>query len=87
MLYTETDTAAINIIRLMASDAITRSNSGHAGVPMGLAPVARILFTRIMNLNPKIRSGLTETASKHEDSVEAEPSAVRELDYQEGDEK
>lgn len=53
MSYTETDKKAINTIRLLTIDAITRSNSGHAGAPMGLAPVAHILFTRIMNFSPK----------------------------------
>ncbi|CZR51056.1 probable transketolase TktA [Phialocephala subalpina] len=53
MSYTETDKRAINTIRLLAIDAITRSNSGHAGAPMGLAPLAHILFTRITNFNPR----------------------------------
>ncbi|KUJ22652.1 transketolase TktA [Mollisia scopiformis] len=53
MSYTETDLLSINTIRLLAIDAIAKSNSGHAGAPMGLAPLAHILFTRIMSFNPK----------------------------------
>ncbi|MCU1428601.1 MAG: transketolase [Actinomycetia bacterium] len=39
---------AINVIRGLAMDAVERANSGHPGTPMALAPLAHVLFTRIM---------------------------------------
>ncbi len=44
---------AINTIRLLSVDAIQKSNSGHPGMPMGMAPVAYLLFKDIMKHNPK----------------------------------
>jgi transketolase len=34
-------------------DAVQKANSGHPGAPMGMAPTAYALWTRIMNHNPK----------------------------------
>ena len=42
------DQRAINIIRGLAMDAVQRANSGHPGTPMALAPLAHVLFTRVM---------------------------------------
>ncbi|MDM8538044.1 transketolase [Desulfobacterales bacterium HSG17] len=43
----------INTIRTLSIDAIQAANSGHPGAPMGLAPAAYVLWTRVMNHNPK----------------------------------
>lgn len=43
----------INTIRTLAMDAIQKANSGHPGAPMGLAPAAYVLWTRILKHNPK----------------------------------
>jgi transketolase len=43
----------INSIRVLAIDAVQKANSGHPGMPMGMAPVAYLLFTRFMRHNPK----------------------------------
>jgi transketolase len=40
------DQLAINTIRTLAIDAVQKADSGHAGAPMGLAPVAYTLWTR-----------------------------------------
>ncbi len=32
---------------------VARSNSGHPGAPMGLAPTAHVLFNKFMTFNPK----------------------------------
>ena len=44
---------AIDTIRTLAIDAVEKANSGHAGAPMGLAPVAYTLWTRFLRYDPK----------------------------------
>ena len=34
-------------------DATFKANSGHPGAPMGMAPVAHVMFNKFMNFNPK----------------------------------
>ncbi|KAF2453623.1 transketolase [Lineolata rhizophorae] len=53
MPYGELDQLAINTIRLLAVDATFNANSGHPGAPMGMAPIAHILFNKFMTFNPK----------------------------------
>jgi len=53
MGYDKVDDLAINTIRLLAVDATFKANSGHPGAPMGMAPVAHILFNKFMKFNPK----------------------------------
>jgi transketolase len=43
---------AINTIRMLAADAVQQAKSGHPGMPMGMAPAAYILWTRIMRYSP-----------------------------------
>jgi transketolase len=40
---------AINVIRGLSMDAVQRAENGHPGTPMALAPLAHVLFTRVMN--------------------------------------
>ncbi|KAJ7134956.1 transketolase [Mycena crocata] len=47
------DAAAVATIRTLAADVVAKSNSGHPGAPMGMAPVAHVLFSRFVNANPK----------------------------------
>lgn len=49
---TEVDTLAINAIRTLAIDAVEKAQSGHAGAPMGLAPVGYTLWTRYLQYAP-----------------------------------
>ncbi|MCH8924747.1 MAG: transketolase [Proteobacteria bacterium] len=42
-----------NAIRALAMDAVQRANSGHPGMPMGMADVATVLFTRFLAFDPK----------------------------------
>ncbi|MHB8245371.1 MAG: transketolase [Acidimicrobiales bacterium] len=44
---------AINVIRGLAMDAPQRANSGHPGTAMALAPLAHVLFTRIMSYDAR----------------------------------
>ncbi len=41
-------TRMANAIRALAMDAVERANSGHPGMPMGMADVATVLFTRYL---------------------------------------
>ena len=43
---------AINTIRCLAMDAVQQANSGHPGMPMGMAPAAYLLWTRHLKHNP-----------------------------------
>jgi transketolase len=43
----------INVIRGIAMDAPEQANSGHSGTAMALAPLAHVLWTRIMNYDPR----------------------------------
>ncbi|KKY32964.1 putative transketolase [Diaporthe ampelina] len=53
MGYTKTDELAINTIRVLAADATAHANSGHPGAPMGMAPVAHVLYSKFLKFNPK----------------------------------
>ena len=55
---TPTDTRAldelcINTIRTLSMDAVQKANSGHPGTPMALAPLAYVLYTRVMKHSPR----------------------------------
>ena len=39
----------INTIRALALDAVKNANSGHTGTAMALAPLAHVLFSKVMN--------------------------------------
>ncbi|GGF67124.1 transketolase [Terasakiella brassicae] len=42
-----------NAIRFLSADAVQKAKSGHPGMPMGMADVATVLFTKYMNFDPK----------------------------------
>jgi transketolase len=41
-----------NAIRALAMDAVERANSGHPGMPMGMADVATVLFSKFLKFDP-----------------------------------
>src|SRR5208337_4256409 len=43
---------AANTIRCLAMDAVQQANSGHPGMPMGMADAATVLWTRFLKHNP-----------------------------------
>ncbi len=53
MKTTTIDQLCINTIRTLAMDAVQKANSGHPGMPMGMADVAYVLWTRFLKHNPK----------------------------------
>jgi transketolase len=42
-----------NAIRALAMDAVEQAKSGHPGMPMGMADVATVLFTRFLKFDPQ----------------------------------
>ena len=42
-----------NAIRVLAADAVEKANSGHPGMPMGMAEIAEVLWKRHLSYNPK----------------------------------
>ena len=41
-----------NAIRALAMDAVQKANSGHPGMPMGMADIAEVLWNDVLNHNP-----------------------------------
>jgi transketolase len=50
--WTELDTRAVDTARLLAADAVQKSGSGHPGTAMALAPLAYLLYQRVMRHDP-----------------------------------
>ncbi|HTB98110.1 MAG TPA: transketolase [Terracidiphilus sp.] len=46
------DELSIDTLRLLAVDAVEKANSGHPGAPLGCAPIAYLLFHKLMRHNP-----------------------------------
>ena len=51
-MFKEIDQKAINTIRTLSIDAIEKANSGHPGLPLGAAPMAYVLWTKFLKINP-----------------------------------
>ncbi|WP_449041439.1 transketolase [Paracoccus sp. (in: a-proteobacteria)] len=50
--FEATTRAMANAIRALTMDAVQAANSGHPGMPMGMADVAAVLFRRFVTLDP-----------------------------------
>ncbi len=48
----QTDALAVNTLRFLAVDAVEQARSGHPGMPMGAAPMAYALWTRVLRFDP-----------------------------------
>jgi transketolase len=48
-----TDAYHTNAIRCLAIDIVQGANSGHPGAPMGMAPIANLLFSETLKFDPK----------------------------------
>ncbi len=61
---TDIESRGIDVVRGLTVDAVQMAQSGHAGTPMALAPLAHVLFTRIMSYDVvRRRTGRTGTGS------------------------
>src|SRR6185437_7252996 len=47
------DQLSIDTLRLLAVDAVQKANSGHPGAPLGCAPIAYLLYHKLMKHNPR----------------------------------
>ena len=52
-MKTDLDQLCINTIRTLSLDAVQKAESGHPGLPLGMAPTAYVLWTKFMRYNPK----------------------------------
>ena len=50
--WTQTDERAVDLIRVLAMDAVEQAGSGHPGTAMSLAPAAYVLFQRVLRHDP-----------------------------------
>jgi transketolase len=50
--WTDVDERTVNLIRVLAMDAVENEGSGHPGTAMSLAPAAYLLFQRILRHDP-----------------------------------
>jgi transketolase len=48
----QTEQLAANTIKVLSMDAVQRANSGHPGMPMGMADIATVLWTRHLIVDP-----------------------------------
>ena len=49
----DVDLLGVDTIRTLTLDAVQKAQSGHAGLPLGMAPVAYTLWTRFLRFNPQ----------------------------------
>ncbi|MHB1592697.1 MAG: transketolase [Streptosporangiaceae bacterium] len=50
--WTDTDARAVDLVRVLAMDAVQQAGSGHPGTAMSLAPAAYLLFQRVLRHDP-----------------------------------
>ena len=50
--WTDTDTRAVDTVRILAADAVENCGSGHPGTAMSLAPLAYTLYQRVIEHDP-----------------------------------
>lgn len=53
MLNKNVDDLSVNAIKFLAVDGIEKAKSGHPGLPMGVADIAYVLWTKFLRYNPE----------------------------------
>lgn len=51
--WTDLDSKAVNTARILAADAVEKVGNGHPGTAISMAPVAYLLFNKVMRHDPK----------------------------------
>lgn len=51
-MFDKIDELGVNTIRTLSMDMVQAANSGHPGLPMGAAPMAYVLWTKFLKINP-----------------------------------
>jgi transketolase len=51
--FSDLDNSSINTIRFLSVDMVQKANSGHPGLPLGVAPMAYVLWSRFLRFNPR----------------------------------
>ena len=62
-MVTATHQQMANAIRFLSADAVQAANSGHPGMPMGMADVATVLFSKYLKFDAARPIGMIATAS------------------------
>ena len=57
-VFSEQDREAVDIARVLAADAVENAGHGHPGTAISLAPVAYLLYQKVMRLDPSDPSWL-----------------------------
>ncbi|MDR1677103.1 MAG: transketolase [Deltaproteobacteria bacterium] len=52
-VFNRKDQASVDTLRLLAADMVEKAKSGHPGFPLGAAPMAYVLWTRVLKHDPK----------------------------------
>ena len=52
-MFNNNDRLAVNALRALSIAQIEKANSGHPGLPMGAAPMAYVLYNKILKANPE----------------------------------
>ena len=50
--WTERDASAVDLARILAADAVEKAGNGHPGTPISLAPIAYVLYQKVMRSDP-----------------------------------
>ncbi|MGC6767960.1 transketolase [Enterococcus sp. LJL51] len=52
-MFDKIDELGVNTLRTLSIESIQSANSGHPGLPLGAAPMAYVLWTKYLKVNPK----------------------------------
>jgi transketolase len=52
MTALDLDQLRVNTLRFLSVDMVQKADSGHPGLPLGAAPMAYVLWTRVLRHNP-----------------------------------